>query len=78
MCARTKPKNRIHKTSFWDKRDNLTNKPSLSLRTIEVIQYVMGEDEIALGLAVEKLMVTPNLYDEVVEKLSEDYDDIKN
>lgn len=77
MLVITKPKTKIHATSFWDKKDRLKNKPSLSLRTIEVIQYVMCEEEITLGLAVEKLMVTSNLYDEVIEKLSHDYDDIK-
>lgn len=75
MCAR--PKIKISKTSFWDKRDNLTNKPSLSLRTIEVIQYIMIEEEIALGLALEKLMSTPNLYKETIEKLKSDYPDIE-
>lgn len=74
MCAR--PKLKINKSSFWDKRDNLINKPSLSLRTIEVVQYIMTEEEIALGLALEKLMTTPNLYEDVIEKLKNDYPDI--
>lgn len=63
--------------SFWDGRTNLNNKPSLSYRTIEVIQYLMDEDEVALGIAIEKLMTTPNLYKETLEKLKGDYPDIE-
>lgn len=72
-----KSKIKISKTTFWDKRDNLINKPSLSLRTIEVVQHIMIEEEIALGLALEKLMLTPDLYKKTIEKLKIDYPDIK-
>ncbi len=72
-----KSKIKISKTTFWDKRDNLMNKPSLSLRTIEVVQHIMIEEEIALGLALEKLMLTPDLYKKTIEKLKIDYPDIK-
>lgn len=51
--------------SFWDGRTNLNNKPSLSYRTIEVIQHLMNEEEIALGIAIEKLMINPSLYREM-------------
>ena len=63
--------------SFWDGRTNLNNKPSLSYRTIEVIQHLMDEDEVALGIAIEKLMTTPNLYKETLDKLKCDYPDIE-
>lgn len=69
-------RNHLINKSFWDARTNL-NKPSLSFRTIEVIQYLMKEDEIALGIAIEKLMTTPNLYKETIEKLKSDYPDIE-
>jgi len=62
---------------WWDRRDNLKNKPSLSHRTLEVINHIMIEDEVALGIAVEKLMITPDLYDKTLEKLKCDYPDIK-
>jgi hypothetical protein len=66
----------ISKKSIWDKRSNLTNKPSLSFRSIEVVQYIMKRDEVALGVAIEKLFTTDGLYDEVLEELKEDYSDI--
>lgn len=37
----------------------------------------MNKDEIALGIAIEKLMTTPNLYKETLEKLKGDYPDIE-
>ena len=33
-------RNHLINKSFWDARTNLNNKPSLSFRTIEVIQYL--------------------------------------
>lgn len=71
-------RNHLINKSFWDARTNLNNKPSLSFRTIEVIQHLMNEDEIALGIAIEKLMTTPNLYKETLEKLKSDYPDIED
>lgn len=72
MCKRIS----ISSKNIWDKRSNLTNKPSLSFRSIEVIQHLMGKEEIALGVAIEKLFTTNGLYDKVVKELSEDYPDI--
>ena len=70
--------NHLIDKNWWKKRDNLKNKPSLSFRTIEVIQYLMKEDEMALGIAIEKLMTVPNLYKETIEKLKSDYPDIED
>lgn len=70
-------RNHLISKNFWDARTNLNNKPSLSYRTIEVIQHLMDEDEVALGIAIEKLMTTPNLYKETLEKLKCDYPDIE-
>ena len=67
----------IASKSFWDGRTNLNNKPSLSYKTLEVINQVMKDEEIALGIAIEKLMTTPNLYKETLEKLKSDYPDIE-
>lgn len=67
---------KIHNTSYWDKRDNLKNKPSLSYRTIEVVQHLMAKEEIALGVALEKLMTTEGLYEKILQELSEHYGDI--
>lgn len=68
---------KIHKTSYWDKRDNLTNKPSLSYRTIEVVQHVMAKNEVALGVALEMLMKEDGLYEKILSELSDVYGDIK-
>lgn len=69
--------NHLINKNWWDKRDNLKNKPSLSYRTLEVINQIMLDEEIALGTAIEKLMTTPNLYKETLEKLKSDYPDIE-
>ena len=70
-------RNHLINKSFLFSITNLNNKPSLSFRTIEVIQYLMNDEEIALGIAIEKLMTTPNLYKETLEKLKSDYPDIE-
>ncbi|OCL85730.1 hypothetical protein AAX26_01797 [Aliarcobacter thereius] len=69
--------NHLIDKNWWKKRDNLKNKPSLSYKTLEVISQVMKDEEIALGTAIEKLMTTPNLYKETIEKLKSDYPDIE-
>lgn len=69
--------NHLVNKNWWNKRDNLKNKPSLSYRTLEVINQIMSDEEIALGTAIEKLMTTPNLYKETLERLKSDYPDIE-
>ena len=49
----------------------------MSYKTLEVINQVMKDEEIALGTAIEKLMTTQNLYKETLEKLKRDYPDIE-
>lgn len=70
-------RNDLISKNWWSKRDNLKNKPSLSHRTLEVISQIMNEEEVALGIAIEKLMTTPGLYKETLEKLKGDYPDIE-
>ena len=70
-------KNSIVTKSFWDSRVNLNNKPSLSYRTVEVIEYVMEDLELPIGKAIEKLMFDEKLYSDVIEKLREEYPDIE-
>lgn len=70
--------NHLIDKNWWKKRDNLKNKPSLSYKTLEVINQVMKDEEIALGIAIEKLMTVPNLYKETIEKLKGDYPDIED
>jgi hypothetical protein len=74
MCKLIKQK--VSTKSFWDKRDNLMNKPSLSYRSIEVIQYIMKKEEVAVGVAIEKLFTIPGLYGDIIKELSGDYPDI--
>ena len=69
--------NHLVNKNWWNKRDNLKNKPSLSYRTLEVINQIMSDEEIALGTAIEKLMTTQNLYKETLEKLKNYYPDIE-
>lgn len=69
--------NHLIETNTWNKRFNLKNRPSLSYRTLEIINYIMTNEEVAIGIAIEKLMTTPNLYKETLEKLKSDYPDIE-
>ena len=62
--------------NFWDNRQNIKTKPSVSLRTERVIYHVMEKYSIGIGQAIEKIM-QENLYDKVLEELSEIYSDIK-
>lgn len=62
--------------SFWDRRENIKNKPSVELRTSRVIEKIMDDYEIPMGVAIEKLMREDGLYAETIEKLSNFYPDI--
>lgn len=62
--------------SFWDRRENIKTKPSVELRTLRVIDYVMEDEGLPIGIAIEKLMRSPGMYEEIVEKLAEVYPDI--
>ena len=69
--------NNLVTKNYFEGRDNLKNKPSLSRRTIFVIDYVMEELELPIGKAIEKLMFDEKLYSDVIEKLKEEYPDIE-
>ena len=62
--------------SYYDKRMNIKNKPSLSIRTIEVIEFLMEKEEIALGIAIEKLMIEDGLYMKILLEIAEDQEEI--
>lgn len=62
--------------SFWDRRENIKNKPSVELRTSRVIEKIMEDFDIPMGIAIEKLMKQDGLYAETIEKLSKLYPDI--
>jgi len=62
--------------TFWDNRINVKSKPSVAIRTERVICHVMEKYSIGIGQAIEKIM-QENLYDKVLEELSEVYSDIK-
>jgi hypothetical protein len=68
---------RISNKNYWEKRDNLSNKPSLSYKSIEVIQKVKADYKITLGEAIELLFTKKDLYGEILDKLEEHYPDIK-
>lgn len=69
--------NHLVGNNWFDGRENLKNKPSLSRRTLHVVDHLMVEEELPLGIALEKLMKTPNLYENIIEKLKDDYPDIE-
>lgn len=69
--------NTIALKSYWDKRTNVTSRPSVSYRTVEVVSYIMEDLELPMGKAMEELMINGELYKETIEKLKKDYPDIK-
>lgn len=62
---------------FWDLRNNIKNRPSVSNRTSRVIEEVMDVEGVAMGVAIEMLMRSDTLWDEVLEKLNIYDKDIK-
>lgn len=61
--------------SFWDGRENINKRPSVERRTERVIHHCMEKYSIGIGQAIEKIM-KENLYDELLNELSEIYPDI--
>lgn len=62
-------------TSFWDRRENIKQRPSVELRTERVIAFAMEKYSIGIGAAIEKIM-KQNLYQEILVELSAQYPDI--
>lgn len=63
-------------STFWDRRENIKNRPSVALRTTRVIEKVMEEYALPMGVAIEKLMTEDGLYASTIEKLATFYPDI--
>lgn len=57
--------------NFWDRRVNLDNKPSVEIRTQRIIIELMEREEIAMGAAIEKIMKTPSLYDDILSEIAQ-------
>ena len=64
-------------SSFWERRENIKQRPSVELRTERVIHHCMEKYSIGIGPAIEKIM-RENLYDELLQELSEVYPDISS
>lgn len=69
--------NLIGDSSWWAKRTNLKNKPSMSFKTVEIITHLMEIEEIPLGIAIEKLIYEDGLTRKILEDLKKDYPDIE-
>lgn len=67
---------KIEPKSYWDMGQNLSSKPYITNRTTAAVAYIMEELELPIGKALEKL-IKEDLYDEIIEKLKEDYPDIE-
>jgi len=62
---------------FWDRRENMKNRPSLQLRTIRVIEHLMEKDDIAHGVALERLIKEDGLFSIMINELKDNgYADI--
>lgn len=57
--------------NFWDRRVNLDNKPSVEIRTQRIIMQLMEKEDLAMGVAIEKIMKNPSLYDEILSEIAE-------
>jgi hypothetical protein len=69
--------NLISDSSWWVKRTNLKNKPSMSFKTVEIIDHLMKTEEIPLGIAIERLIYEDGLTRKILEDLKNDYPDIE-
>jgi len=63
--------------NIWDRRINIKNRPSVTMRLELVIRKVMDTHSVSIGQAIEMLAESPTLYHETLEILKKDYLDIE-
>ena len=63
--------------NIWDRRINIKNRPSVTMRLELVIGKVMDVHAVSIGQAIEMLAESPTLYQETLEILKKDYLDIE-
>lgn len=63
--------------NIWDRRINIKNRPSVTMRLELVIGKVMDVHSVSIGQAIEMLAESPTLYQETLEILKKDYLDIE-
>ena len=56
--------------NYYDVRMNIQNRPSVSNRTLKIIYEVMNEEGVAMGVAIEKLMMSPTLWGEHLNRIA--------
>jgi hypothetical protein len=57
--------------NFWDRRNNIQSKPSVTIRTERIIAEVMEDYEVSIGIAIEMLMKSETLYIDILNELGE-------
>ena len=63
--------------NIWDRRINIKNRPSVTMRLELVIGKVMDIHSVSIGQAIEMLAESTTLYKETLEILKKDYLDIE-
>ena len=63
--------------NIWDRRINIKNRPSVTMRLELIISKVMDVYAVSIGQAIEMLAESQTLYDEILEILKKDYKDIE-
>ena len=65
------------RNNIWDRRINIKNRPSVTMRLELVIGKVMDIHSVSIGQAIEMLAESTTLYKETLEILKKDYLDIE-
>jgi len=56
---------------YWEKRINIKNRPSVSLRTDRLIEETMETLSLSMGEALDLLIESPTLSQEMAKKINE-------
>lgn len=63
--------------NIWDRRINIKNRPSVTMRLELIISKVMDVYAVSIGQAIEMLAESQTLYEEMLDILKKDYKDIE-
>lgn len=55
--------------SIWERRVNIKNRPSVKCKTVLVVEHIMEKNGVPAGVAIEKLIESSPLYEDVIKEL---------
>ena len=57
--------------NFYDFRVNIQNRPSVANRTLKIIHEVMNTEGVSMGVAIERLIVSSDLWEHHLNRIAE-------